>query len=301
MAAPLPQLSIGALSRVTGIPIETLRTWETRYGFPVPERRPSGHRVYTATIVPRLRRISEALARGHRAGQVVAASDAMLATLLSQVMPDATPARHVPAGPEGVDDLVDAVRRYDGAELTRRLLADWGRLGVVPFLTDRVGPLVEVIGQRWAEGSLEIRHEHFLTEQLGELLRALRAPLDDRATGPTAVLATLPGEQHGLGLLMAALVLAASDVRVCAAGTDLPVREIAALAREIKTRAVVVSVSLTGQPHAARHLRALRQALPRATLLLVGGQGAPVTLTGTEHLATFEALHRRARRIVQPA
>ncbi len=298
--APLPQLSIGALSRVTGIPIETLRTWETRYGFPVPARRPSGHRVYASTVVPRLRRISEALARGHRAGQVVAASEAALAALLSEVMPDASPARRVPASADGVADLVEAVRHYDGADLTRRLLADWGRLGVVPFLADRVGPLIEAIGQQWSDGALEIRHEHFVTEQLSELLRALRAPLDQRAAGPTAVLATLPGEQHGLGLLMAALVLSAAGVRVRVAGTDLPVGEISSLAREIKTRAVVVSVSLTGQPQAARHLRALRTRLPRTTLLMVGGQGAPAGLAGTEHVASFDALDHRARRIVQP-
>lgn len=298
--APPPLLSIGALSRVTGIPIETLRTWETRYGFPVPQRRPSGHRVYASTVVPRLRRISEALARGHRAGQVVAASEASLAALLSEVMPDAVPARRAPAPTEGVSDLVEAVRRYDGAEFARRLLADWGRLGVVPFVADRVGPLVEAVGQQWSEGALEIRHEHFVTERLGELLRTLRAPLDQRATGPTAVLATLPGEQHGLGLLMAGLVLSASGVRVRMAGTDLPVDEIASLAREIKTRAVVVSVSLTGQQHAARHLRALRTRLPRITLLLVGGQGAPPGLAGIEHLASFDALDHRARRIVQP-
>jgi len=51
------RLSIGALSRATGIPVETLRTWEGRYGFPVPERRPSGHRVYALSTIPRLRRI----------------------------------------------------------------------------------------------------------------------------------------------------------------------------------------------------------------------------------------------------
>ena len=77
------RLSIGALSRATGIPVETLRTWEGRYGFPVPERRPSGHRVYPLSTIPRLRRISEALARGHRAGQVVPASDADLRQLLA--------------------------------------------------------------------------------------------------------------------------------------------------------------------------------------------------------------------------
>ena len=76
------RLSIGALARATGIPVETLRTWESRYGYPIPERRPSGHRVYAVSIVARLRRIGEALARGHRAAQVVAASDVHLAALL---------------------------------------------------------------------------------------------------------------------------------------------------------------------------------------------------------------------------
>ena len=57
------RLSIGALSRATGIPVETLRTWENRYGYPVPERKPSGHRVYALASVPRLRRIAEALSR----------------------------------------------------------------------------------------------------------------------------------------------------------------------------------------------------------------------------------------------
>ena len=71
-------LSIGALSRATGIAVETLRTWESRYGFPVPERKPSGHRVYPVAAVPRLRRIAQALSLGHRAGQVVGASEEAL-------------------------------------------------------------------------------------------------------------------------------------------------------------------------------------------------------------------------------
>lgn len=39
-------LTIGALARRTGVSPEVLRMWEQRYGFPVPERLPSGHRRY---------------------------------------------------------------------------------------------------------------------------------------------------------------------------------------------------------------------------------------------------------------
>ncbi len=76
-------LSIGALSRATRIPAETLRTWERRYGFPVPERKPSGHRLYAAASVDHLRRIARLLALGHRAGDVVGLPVKQLDALLA--------------------------------------------------------------------------------------------------------------------------------------------------------------------------------------------------------------------------
>jgi methylmalonyl-CoA mutase cobalamin-binding subunit len=294
-----PQLSIGALSRATGIPVETLRTWEHRYGFPVPERRPSGHRVYSRAIVPRLRRISEAIARGHRAGQVVSASDNALAVLLASLDAPAAPLPPDVPGTTGVDDLLDAVRRYDAAGLTGRLLADWARLGVLGFLTERVGPLLDAVGDGWAGKTLEIRHEHFISEHLGALLRSLRAPFDERAQGPVCVLGTLPGEQHGLGLLMAALVAAAADMRVRMAGTDLPVAQLAAFARDVHARVVAVSVSTSGASTAGRDLRALRKRMPRQVLVVAGGTGAPA-IGGTERMTSLAELDARLRMIVRP-
>lgn len=299
MPAAHPQLSIGALSRATGIPVETLRTWEQRYGFPVPSRRPSGHRVYPGTVVSRLRRISEAIARGHRAGQVVSASESALSALLAETDAAAAPSPVGTAGLSGVDDLLDAVRRYDAALLTRLLLADWARLGAIGFLTERVGPLLDAVGEGWADKTLEIRHEHFLSEHVGALLRSLRMPFDERARGPVCVLATLPGEQHGLGLLMAALVAAAAGMRVRLAGTDLPIAELAALARELRARVVAISVSAAGEPAAPRLLRGLRKQLPRQVLIVAGGAGAPAA-DGSERITSLTALDARLRRIVRP-
>ncbi len=39
-------LSISELAERTGVPSATLRSWETRYGFPSPQRLPGGHRRY---------------------------------------------------------------------------------------------------------------------------------------------------------------------------------------------------------------------------------------------------------------
>ena len=42
-----PVFSIGAVARMLGIPVATLRTWEDRYGVVVPERSAGGHRLYS--------------------------------------------------------------------------------------------------------------------------------------------------------------------------------------------------------------------------------------------------------------
>ena len=295
-------LSIGALSRVSGIPVETLRTWERRYGYPVPERKPSGHRLYPVTGVPRLRRIATALAHGHRAREVVTASDKALAELLRTSGPAAAPAPSQRESALDVEDLLRAVERFDAGRLTRALLADWGRLGPLAFLKTRVSPLVRAVGDAWEQGRIEVRHEHFLSERVGDLLRTLRLPLEERATGPLVVLATLPGEAHALGLQMAALLLAAAGCRLLFLGAEVPIAQVAALAKDLSARAVGISVSLGSRGAVtAGQLAKLRGMLPARIQLIVGGQGAPKTRSGLSVLPHLEDLDAYGRRLASAA
>jgi MerR family transcriptional regulator, light-induced transcriptional regulator len=294
------RLSIGALARATGVAVETLRTWESRYGFPMPERKPSGHRVYPVSAVPRLRRIAQALSLGHRAGQVVGASEEALGRLLETsaeaVTASAAAASLPPA--EDVPALLRLVRAFDGERLTRLFLADWARMGPVEFLEARLAPFIRAVGEGWVQNDLEIRHEHFLSERVGDLLRSLRTPLEERATGPLVVFATLPGEAHGLGLQMSALVLTAAGCRVLYLGTEVPIPQIASLARDLGARAVGISVSsATKGAASAAALRKLREALPRRVLLVAGGDGAPPSRPGAKSVHSLRDLDAWGRRV----
>ena len=53
-----PVLTIREVARETGVSEGTLRMWETRYGFPVPERLPSGHRRYSDADVEHVRQVA---------------------------------------------------------------------------------------------------------------------------------------------------------------------------------------------------------------------------------------------------
>jgi DNA-binding transcriptional MerR regulator len=59
-----PVFSIGAVARVLGIPVTTLRTWEDRYGVVVPERSAGGHRLSSRQQLEWLRFLRDRMSAG---------------------------------------------------------------------------------------------------------------------------------------------------------------------------------------------------------------------------------------------
>jgi DNA-binding transcriptional MerR regulator len=59
-----PVYSISAVSRMLGVPVATLRTWEERYGQVVPARNPSGHRLYSRHQVEQLTFVRARMSEG---------------------------------------------------------------------------------------------------------------------------------------------------------------------------------------------------------------------------------------------
>lgn len=56
--------SISAVSRMVGVPVATIRTWEDRYGLVVPARSGGGHRLYRRDQVGQLRFVRTQMAQG---------------------------------------------------------------------------------------------------------------------------------------------------------------------------------------------------------------------------------------------
>ena len=262
-------IAIGEVAATTGIAPETLRMWERRYGRPVAVRLPSGHRRYTAEQVRWLRRVAEALAHGHRPGRVVPLDDADLEQLLGSVTADGV-------ADEEVERLLGWAQDMRGLEICAALEARWDKQRPVAFMSGTLASFLRAVGRAWTEGRLEIRHEHFVTELVQELLQRLRAQYPRARPGRAVLLATLPDERHGLGLHMAALLCAARGVPYHLLGVDTPLEEIAAATAELRDVAMVaISVSLsTGGVETDRRLAALRDLLPGDVRLVVGGEGA---------------------------
>ena len=291
-------LSIGAVSKATGISADTLRTWERRYGYPAPERTDGGHRLYRLETIEQLRLITQALELGHRPGQIVGAPRETIEELVEAV--EASPASSSSEEPEGaaapelwdrdrlkspreqIEGWLEAARAFDASSLERSFQRAWYTLGVVTFLEQYASRFVREIGEAWAGGRLEIAHEHFASERIRDFLTTQWRPLSDRSEGPRVICANLPGEQHNLGLHMVAVMMAVSGFQVIFLGADTPIEEITLSAEQIEgTRGVMLSVSRATNPMLVRRdLSQLRAKLPERCYLLVGGGGAPRDVAG---------------------
>jgi DNA-binding transcriptional MerR regulator len=65
----VPLFSIGAVARMLDLSAATIRTWETRYSFVVPQRSGGGQRLYSRDQVDQLRFVKNEVDAGRRPGE----------------------------------------------------------------------------------------------------------------------------------------------------------------------------------------------------------------------------------------
>ena len=270
-------ISIGAVSSATGIPISTLRTWERRYGFPIAERSEGGQRLYNIDIIRHLRLINDALKQGFRPKQVMTMRLEELQNLVGSAVE-----HPMWEGMTEISEWLDYTKKLDGESLDTGFQSCFAHMGLLKFMTDRLVPFLEIMGKAWSEGNLEIYQEHFASQRILDFLTQKWRSLSDRGYKSQSVIcATLPHEQHYLGLHMAATVSALYGFKVIFLGPKTPELDIQACAKQTQTQAVLLSVSITTPRETVlSQLSYLRKILPPDIDLLVGGNGAPLSMAG---------------------
>lgn len=262
-----PLHSITDVERETGIGRDTLRVWERRYGFPTPQRNQRGEREYGQDQVERLRLIKQLLDSGQRPGKLLPLNLPRLQQLAQQSLPQQS--LNVDA-----ERLVNLLGTTDSCAVRHRLELLLHQHGLRLFLTEVVAPLNHAVGDAWFHGRLGVLEEHRYVEELRSLLTVAMQVLQAPRSGLRAVLTTLPGEQHGVGLLMAACMLALEGVEVLQLGVQTPLEEISRGAVENRCRLVGLSCSSYPQRRTTTsQLVRLRTLLPKEIDLWAGGSG----------------------------
>lgn len=260
-------LPIAAVERDTGLSKDTLRIWERRYGFPRPLRDDLGERVYPPEQVEKLRLLRRLMDGGHRPGKLVGLPLAQLQALRA-------PPGRLPSGDAGLlAPYWGLLQAHDGPGLRRQLQQAVLQVGLARFVAEHVASMNAAVGEGWMRGELSVAQEHVYAEALqGVLRQAIASMPEPREGSPRVLMATLPQEPHGLGLLMVEAMLGVHGWRCVSLGVEVPVDDIVQAATLVQAH--IVALSFSGSfpaAHAAAGLAELRRLLPPSTWLWAGG------------------------------
>ena len=190
------------------------------------------------------------------------------------------------------DALEQALLTADQDE-AERVTRDALSAGLPAALIDDhiVRPAMRSIGERWARGEITPSDEQRATEIVLRLLTVVRdvGRVEQQRLETTVLLCAPEGEQHVVGLLMAADLLDDAGYNIILAGADVAGDSLA----ELLARHRPDLLGLTGtMPHAAPNLRASVAAAHQAGIsgVLIGGAIAGQTLDPTPSVRTLDGV-----------
>jgi MerR family transcriptional regulator, light-induced transcriptional regulator len=270
--------TIADVERDTGLSKDTLRVWERRYGFPMPVRDALGERQYNNEQLIRLRHIRRLIDAGHRPGGVVALPLAELVALDTQrqarrIQPQ--PPIAGDAAEPAIESWMPMLRRQDAHGLRQSMARTLMERGLARLITECVVPMNVQVGQAWLEGRLAVYEEHLYTEIVQSVMRqALGQLAQAREPAPPRILiTTLPGEVHGLGLLMAECFMVMEGCHTIPLGVQTPLPDIVAATATSGADIVALGFTASQNPRDVRAaLDQLRERLPPRVEIWAGGQ-----------------------------
>lgn len=270
MKPAAPGLPIAVVEQETGLSKDVLRKWESRYGYPVPDRDEHGDRIYTREQVARLRTIKRLLDAGHRPARLLAMSEAQLSGLDGLPAPGPAECDAAPVAAE----LLALVREPQPTRLRATLARLLQTQGLERFVRETMAPLSTAVGESWSRGEIRVFEEHLFSDIAFTTLRQALEAIDAPEGRPRVLLTTLPGEVHTLGLLMAACLFTLHGAHCIYLGTETPGEDIAqaAAAHHADLVALSFSSAFPGR-RIGPALAALRRMISPNVRILAGGAG----------------------------
>jgi DNA-binding transcriptional MerR regulator len=281
------QLPIASVSSLLGIPIPTIRSWERRYGFPVPSRTLGHHRRYSLDEIDQLRMVRDEISRGHNARQAV--------DVVRRSTTEGRPRTEL------LDRFLVASMHLDPSQLREILTEGTEQLGVEHTIRDVVLPAMREMGSRWKAGVCDTAHEHLATEAVRVWL-ARQSVMAPPAFRPhPLILACGPKDLHTIGLESFGVVLARRGWSVRTLGALTPVSSLVAAVRAAEARGAVVTSQRSVTRRAAVEAIHAVDRLPSVEAFYAGAgfgpasarKDVPGTYLGDDVVEAAEIMERR--------
>ena len=243
-----PVYNTRAVVQRTGVPADTFRAWERRYGLPMPARTEGNQRLYSdrdIAIIVWLRDQTEAGLTISQAVQLFRQRDVGPSRTVPAVSPtEPTPIfESDPRMARFAAETVEALVAYDSLSATRVVEEALALLPLEDVCLHVLQPALYEIGRRWERGEVEVSAEHFASAFVIRRLGALFNLSQPEAGRGPVVAACLEGELHEIGLLLTCLFLSRRGIKILYLGPNLPLDDLIETVRRLRPPLVLLSAS----------------------------------------------------------
>ncbi len=278
------KLSVKTICQLTGINEHTLRAWERRFGVVKPKRLENGRRVYSIEDLEKLKLIALLIRKGFLIGNIANHAQRELSRLLNDAAQTADMGDAVSQQNSRAEDLAlrieEAVSRYELVKINLLLQQAKAEYGIREYIFQVVLPLVKRVGEYVIREEFSIGQEHALSAiikyhllQVFYLLTHSYATLHDDKSPKSFAVATVEGNWHELGILVAAVLCSYHGYPVFFLGPNMPAQPLAEATAAIGANCVILGLLpvLGFGPQNQKYLEELLSKLPKVCEVWVGG------------------------------
>lgn len=258
-----PVYNLKAVLQETGLKADTLRAWERRYGLPLPQRTPGGHRLYSQHDIALIRWL---LARQAEGLSIRAAVNLWH----QQVAGGGDPlGEGIEAAPAYAGATLDALRaawmnaclQFDENAAEQALNQAFSLHGVEAVCREVMQRGLSELGERWLAGQVSVQQEHFASALAMRRLDALLAAAPPPTQEGALLVACPAGEWHTFSALLMTLLLRRRGWNVIYLGANVPAARLEETVATIRPALVILSAQhLVGAAALAQTARQLQQA-----------------------------------------
>lgn len=278
----MPEYSIKAASRLSGVSELLIRAWESRYEAIIPARTETNRRVYNDEHINKLVILRKLTEHGHKISSIAKLSINELTSLLSKTeFIEIKSNNNIGIKEKNkefgliLNDSVEAIKNYNSRELETILNNAFVKYSLPVMVENIIIPLVDLIGRYWHDGILRVSHEHLASGIIRKVMGNLSDGYNIPDTAPYLIVATPEGQYHETGAMIGAALASSDGWQVTYLGVSLPAEDIASVVGKKGSRCVFLSIVYPNDDPALHvELKKLRQSLGDDKYIIVSGNAA---------------------------
>ncbi|MDZ7614226.1 MAG: MerR family transcriptional regulator [Flavobacteriaceae bacterium] len=215
--------SIAQAERLTGIKAHTLRIWERRYDFLVPERTETNIRYFSDAQLRKLINVSILLKNNYRISSISKMSDESINVIIGDIL-----SQDDTENEEIIKALILAMLEMEETDFSRIFNRLVLRSGLLYTVTHVVYPFLSQVGVLWGTNKVLPAQEHFASNLIRQkIISAMETLPQPARNAPKIVFFLLENESHEIGLLLGAFIAKDLGWRVYYLGQNVPSPDIA--------------------------------------------------------------------------